>query len=362
MESNHKKEPTNPLGVDPKREKSGSTTLEKYHFQYHWAFLRIINEYEDNNDYAVFVEEHEDVLVAYGLDLTEPTFSLDQVKETSSKHSITTLTTKKNVNSPLQKLALSCCKKSFSKAINNVNYVSSGGFTFEVHKKGFNHEVISSSLLEKNEIEALRNNISEITKDNSFIDMISFIVPDLPSKGFETYIEGKISELISKESTNINYNSNSVYSIIIKDLLRKGTNSFDYEKWKDSLKKKSITRTQFKDILNKNTNRNLDQSLIISLNEILNNDYDSKKLKPLKKIEIRLEFEKYYIENISSTEKEFLKISNEIRSLISKNIVEYEKIKDFEQFAYNNLDLKSKEYFRSDEHFTGAFIYELLTG
>lgn len=167
MESNHNKGSINPLGTDPKREKSGSTTYQKYNYQYHWAFLRIINEYEKSKDFAVFVEEHEDVIVAYGLDvnLTQPKFSFDQVKETSSINNIKTLTTTKGKNSLFQKLANSCCNKSFSEDIDDVNFVSSGGFKFEVHKRGFNHQKINSILLDKDEIEALTNNISAITKD-----------------------------------------------------------------------------------------------------------------------------------------------------------------------------------------------------
>lgn len=51
----------NPLGLEPKREKSGSDTFRKYNYQYHWAFCRILDEHEAGNEFALFIEEHEDV-------------------------------------------------------------------------------------------------------------------------------------------------------------------------------------------------------------------------------------------------------------------------------------------------------------
>lgn len=45
----------NPLTSEPKREKSGSTTLKKYHYQYHWAFCRLLDEHCEKKEYPIFV-------------------------------------------------------------------------------------------------------------------------------------------------------------------------------------------------------------------------------------------------------------------------------------------------------------------
>lgn len=52
--------PLNPLAAEPKREKAGSDTYRKYNYQYHWAFCRLLEAHGDGQDYALFMEEHED--------------------------------------------------------------------------------------------------------------------------------------------------------------------------------------------------------------------------------------------------------------------------------------------------------------
>src|SRR5690554_2684655 len=93
MNANNKST-VNPLGLEPKREKSGSDTFRKYNFQYHWAFCRMLDELENGNEFALFIEEHEDVTVADSLDAEKTTFEFNQVKETSKKHTIQSLTKK----------------------------------------------------------------------------------------------------------------------------------------------------------------------------------------------------------------------------------------------------------------------------
>ena len=75
----------NPLVAESKREKAGSETLKKYDYQYHWAFCRLLEEHAQGNEYAVFVEEHEDVTVANSLDVDLVNFEFNQVKETKTK-------------------------------------------------------------------------------------------------------------------------------------------------------------------------------------------------------------------------------------------------------------------------------------
>jgi DNA-binding CsgD family transcriptional regulator len=54
---------TNPLATQ-QREKKGAETFSKYDYQYHWALCRLLDEHHANQDYAIFVEYHEDVVLA----------------------------------------------------------------------------------------------------------------------------------------------------------------------------------------------------------------------------------------------------------------------------------------------------------
>lgn len=69
----------NPL-YSSQREKSGANTYLKYQYQYNWGLSRVISEHESLNDYAVFIELHEDVVVSDSLDASKARFSFNQVK------------------------------------------------------------------------------------------------------------------------------------------------------------------------------------------------------------------------------------------------------------------------------------------
>ena len=69
----------NPL-FEGQREKSGSTTFDKYSFQYHWALYRVISNHLDQKEYAVIIELHEDVVVSNSLDVDSAKFEFNQVK------------------------------------------------------------------------------------------------------------------------------------------------------------------------------------------------------------------------------------------------------------------------------------------
>ena len=216
MSANNKKSSANPLALEPKREKSGSDTFRKYNFQYHWAFCRMLDELENGKEFALFIEEHEDVTVADSLDAEKTTFEFNQIKETSKKHTIHSLTnkTKKNPQSLIEKLAKSCCDKSYSEKISRVNFVSTGGYSFELHKDGFNYEVISSGQLTEKEGKVVAGCIAEIKDIGEFYEKLAFVIPELPEKSFDLVVEGRISSLISKLSialTNIPLNHFDVF-------------------------------------------------------------------------------------------------------------------------------------------------------
>ncbi|NOX27836.1 MAG: DUF4297 domain-containing protein, partial [Gammaproteobacteria bacterium] len=74
---------SNPLGI-PQRERSGASTFGKYEYQYHWALCRIIDEQRHTREYALFMELHEDVVLADSLDSNTAMFEFNQVKNISS--------------------------------------------------------------------------------------------------------------------------------------------------------------------------------------------------------------------------------------------------------------------------------------
>lgn len=355
------KKKANPLGHDPKREKSGSDTFRKYNYQYHWAFCRILDEHEAGNEFALFIEEHEDVTIANSLDVTKTKFELNQVKETSKKHTIHSLTSvsKGESQSLIEKLAKSCCDKSYSQRISKVNFVSTGGYSFNTHKEGYSFEVIDSGELNDEEVKKVEDAISKISGTKNFLPKLAFVIPSLPEKGFDLVVEGKISSLISKIAPGFKYDANSIYECVIRDLNRKGENSFDYKNWDDALKRKAITSGQLSDVIGQHVSRKPDENIVYEMIQILNNEYS---LNSLTRRKIVSGFNRYYTKNISSRELIVKEVSSDIISCIEKLAKNHRNASDLEIAVKRELSERTLAFFQTHEDITGAFLYELLEG
>ncbi|MEM5503742.1 DUF4297 domain-containing protein [Shewanella frigidimarina] len=355
------KSTVNPLGLEPKREKSGSDTFRKYNFQYHWAFCRMLDELEHGREFALFIEEHEDVTLADSLDSEKTTFEFNQIKETSKKHTIQSLTkkTKKDPQSLIEKLAKSCCDKSYSKKILRVNFVSTGGYSFELHKKGFNFEEISSSQLTEDEGKVVAGCIAEIRNTDGFYEKLAFVIPDLPEKAFDLVVEGRISSLINKLAPGLKYDSSSIYSFIIRDLNRKGENSFDYAEWDQSIRKKAITHKQLSTIIEQHIGRKPDVNIVAELTQILKDDYS---FNSITRRSVVGGFNRYYAKRMANREKSVNDVSMDIISSIEKLAHKYSSAKDLETAVINTLSESTLSFFQTNEDRTGAFLYEFLEG
>ena len=351
----------NPLGLEPKREKSGSDTFRKYNYQYHWAFCRMLDEHENGNEFALFIEEHEDVTMANSLDVNKALFQFNQVKETSQKHTIHSLTkiTKTKPQSLIEKLAKSSCNKSYSDKVSKINFVSTGGYSFDLHKNGFDFEIINSGQLSKEETKTIADSIVHINGTSDFCGKLAFIIPDLPARGFDHVVEGRISSLISKLAPGLKYDSNSIYDCIIRDLNRKGENSFDYEDWDEAIRKKAITSRQLTGVIEQYVSRKPDESLVTELMQILTDEY---LLKSLARRKVVSGFNRYYAKRVASRERLVSEVSKDIVNKIEKLAHKYSNAKELELAVTDKLSEQTLSFFPSPEDRTGAFIYELLEG
>lgn len=350
----------NPLGIEPKREKSGSDTFRKYNYQYHWAFCRMLDEHENGKEFAVFIEEHEDVTMSDSLNVDRACFEFNQIKETSKKHTVDSLVKRPKAGSSLiEKLAKSCCGKAYSDKITKVNFVSTGGYSFALHKKGFKFDVISSGQLSEEESNKVAGCIANINGSSDFHKKLGFVVPDLPEKGFDLAVEGRISSLISKLAPGLKYDSNSIYDCIIRDLNRKGENSFDYENWDEAIRKKSVTSSQLSEVIEQHIGRKPDANLATELMQVLIDEYS---LSSIARRPIVRGFNRYYSRRVSNRESLVSEVSIDLVQNIEKFIDIYPNAKELEKVVVDNLKSKTLSFFPSSEARTGAFLYELLEG
>jgi hypothetical protein len=147
----------NPLAV-PQREKSGATTFGKYEYQYHWALCKVIDSQMNNSEYALFMELHEDVVIANSLDINVARFEFNQVKNIATpKYNIDNLTKikKGEKNSVIGKLIQSASDKAFSKKIDQINLVASCNFDLGQNNE-LELEIITIGDLHKDSIDKLK--------------------------------------------------------------------------------------------------------------------------------------------------------------------------------------------------------------
>lgn len=348
----------NPLAKEPKREKKGSETYRKYNYQYHWAFCRLLEEHKKGNEYALFIEEHEDVTVADSLDATKARFEFNQVKETATKFTLSALFRKrKGKGSILGKLALDTTSKSFSSKVKEARLVSSSGFKFNGNSAGFDFELIRAGNLSMEEVSHIRTHLKNEVGDDALLDKLLFVVADLQPKDFENAVKGRVSDLIEFCSSGNQGNVVSIYRCIITDLHRKGVNTFDYKEWHQALKMKAITSEQVQKIVNQNVTRKDDAQLLNELRAILQDEF---LLSSVQRKNIQRAFQRYYEKRFGDRSLGLTSISNEIREEIVNHESSCKHAKDLVDKVSESLSTKCRDYFDSTDELSAAILYEFI--
>jgi hypothetical protein len=232
----------NPLAV-PQREKSGSTTFSKYEYQYHWALCKVIDSQMDNGEYALFMELHEDVVIANSLDVNIARFEFNQVKNISTpKYNIDNITKikKGEKNSVIGKLIQSASDKAFSTKIDHINLVASCNFDLGLNSE-LELEIITIGDLHQDSIDKLKAAVLSEIGNSELPANIRFIVPKLHIQEQQGQVIGKVAELVEYLFPNSYCNSVNIYRALIDELHRKGCVTYDYTKWDELLNNKALT-------------------------------------------------------------------------------------------------------------------------
>ncbi len=184
--------------LEKQREKSGAETFGKYLYQYHWALYRVLQEHEEKREYAVFVELHEDVVLANSLNKDEVEFEFSQVKTNKNNFTKNSLLKTKNGSSVLGKLIESTSSQNFNKSIAKINLISTGGFNKDFTSDEIVLDDISVSDMPSDKMEELCTAILTELSLDCFPINLHFITPELPDKGFQDFIIGYISKVVFK--------------------------------------------------------------------------------------------------------------------------------------------------------------------
>jgi len=241
----------NPLGV-PQRETAGADTFSKYEYQYHWALCRIIDEHREEREYALFMEYHEDVVIANSLQSETAKFEFNQIKNIAKpQYNIDNLlkVKKHGDNSVLGKLISSIHNKPFKSRLTSINLIASCGFKFDLVDHELNLEVITIGNLSKQSIIKLKSSLAHELGVEELPLNLQFIIPRLGISEQQDTVIGKIAKMIADVFPSSYSNSQDIYRILIDDLHRKGIVKYNYNEWDDLLKKKALTSTQVSQVI-----------------------------------------------------------------------------------------------------------------
>jgi hypothetical protein len=240
----------NPL-LAAQREKAGSETFEKYSYQYHWALYRILNSHIKTNEYAVFVELHEDVVVSDSLDDSKANFEFNQVKTTKGRFTAHKLVhQKKNKKCVLGKLISSGFEKPFKDRITELNLVALNDFSLTLKEEGLNLNKITLDDLSDAQFKELEEAIKREMGILSLPSNIQFIVPDLSEKNFQNDVIASIAKLVSNLFPSSHCSPVEIYRLLIDEINRKGKVIYDFTKWNELLTNKALTSITVTEVIN----------------------------------------------------------------------------------------------------------------
>lgn len=365
MNIGHYVSQTNPL-ASPQRETAGARTFEKYEYQYHWALCRILGAHELSNDYVVFIELHEDVVLATSSDETLAEFEFNQVKNVSdapwNSKKLTSRTkgsTNKEKNSILGKMLLGIRDKPFIDKLNLINLVATCGFNLPPKTEGLKLSIISIGEIHDECINDIQSAINKELGSYPLPKTLTFITPDLPSTGFQDAAIGRISKLVELAAPGVKCSAQSIYRVLIDDLHRKGSVTFDYTQWSDLVKNKGMTYQDVERVITAYTeNKGID-----SFSSDFDDITEELALNYHKKVSLRRAFERYH--RAVRLERSLIAIDNQqaVKTAVENNFSIFDEhgAEFLIKAAWEALPESVKKNLIDLESAHAAIIYELIS-
>jgi hypothetical protein len=347
---------SNPL-YKAQREKAGSQTFGKYMYQYHWALYRLLKEHEQEKEYAVFMELHEDVVLSDSLDANKAEFEFNQVKTNKGSFSETKLLKLKNGSSVLGKLISSSNDEIGIDNVKAINLVATNGFKLAQKNPRMLLENIGINDIDSTSLKKLSDAIEIELKADSFPINLHFILPDLPEKSTQETIIGHIASLVEKLYPHSSTKAGDIYRLLIDELIRKGEVSFDYPLWKDLLEKKGLTSITVTKVINQFTERKSDSEVYRNLDAYL----DELGLKALEQRKWKQSFDRYYLQRIGNKTVAQLDMTKQLNESIDKQL-QYcnDEIEQLFTLVMDELPELMKKFFTEELDMKTAILCELI--
>jgi hypothetical protein len=346
----------NPL-LGAQREKAGAQTFAKYAYQYHWALFKVLKEHEKGNEYAVFVEMHEDVVISDSLDGEDAKFDFNQVKTTKGRFTKESLTKLKKGSSVLGKLLSNYNGRPFSSKISKLNLVSVNGFSLALKDDTLELMEIGMDDLEDSCVSHLAEAIKKELTVDPLPANLHFVVPGLPDVNFQDLIIAEISTMIDNLYPGANFNSVAIYRALYDDISRKGMITYDIQDWDKFLHCKALTSSKVAKVINQFTSLKDEGRIQSKFNQIV----AELGLNSIKAKNLESAFNRYRQSTIGNRSVLQLDTAKEL-SILVREAVDSSTDDWGELFKYveARLSTKAKDLWNSSEAIKAAIIYEFI--
>lgn len=278
----------NKLNKIKQRETSGSDTFKNYDYQYHWAIYTLLENSRKNDDIAVLVEFHEDVVLVENISSENNQLNFFQIKANDKHLTLSDIIKRENGNkSILDKLTLGKEYLEILDNIKSIKLVSANGFS----PKFCTDESNFYQLYDKDKKKIEDNLLLEIDK-YSFLSKLYFSKSKLPKTGFIQTVKGILSEIIQEIHPDKRTNVNAIYLVLKDDLHDKGKKRLTDKD--DPLQEKGITFFTVKEVIKRYTDIE-DDDLTSALNILNETSYTI-----IEKQKIKIELLKYSTHHLNS--------------------------------------------------------------
>jgi len=278
----------NPL-AQPQRESAGASTTGKYSYQYHWALCEIIDKHKQQQDYAVLIEYHEDVVIADSLEAGKASFEFYQVKNQAARFTVDSVTKRKKgsngvqKNSVLGKLLSSCSNPKYTDRITKIGLVSSSGFSFSL-VDDLKLDVITVGDISEDNVKSLTEKVKSELDISLLPEHLHFIIPEIEINNQEDYVVSRFAYLINSIFPGGYSNPVDIYRAVIDEIGRLSRLEFDYNDWERLLEKKSLTSAEVQSVIALNSSYPGIDELKKEFDDVINGlGLDSRRKRSLKR-------------------------------------------------------------------------------
>ena len=352
----------------PQRESSGSSTSNRYDYQYNWSLLKLLEITKKLKDFLIVFEFCEDTIV---LDSATKPQNIDfyQVKTNKQQNKlnwvISDFTKKKkdsNEESIIEKLIDNYNK--YDDNVHSINLVSNLPFKFK-DKIIKSDTIVKLKEIDEECINKIKVHICEkCNKDktncsNKCLDIIYFNCTSLQLENYESTLIGELAQFLLDENAK-NINPTAFYKTLISEIKQKSKVE-NVQNVNDLIKLKSFSRTDFFNKL-----KQYEESCKLynnwnSLDSHLSKLYSISRVKKIKK-----EFAKFKEDSLDSTNTYLENIVNLVRKTLADTMVDdisdkqlkefFDKIVDF---VVSSFGIKSAVY--SSDYILSIVIREFFS-